>query len=75
MRVGLAPREPLDRLPGYLAEVLVRVLASSDAHQLEALGERPLVCEVVERRQQLAVREIPRRAEDHQRCGMNGKPL
>jgi hypothetical protein len=51
------------------------VAAAGDTDELEALGERALVRQVVERREQLAVRQVPRRPEDHQGGRMDGKPL
>src|SRR5581483_2811835 len=67
--VGLAPREALDRFLALLAVVLVRLFFARDADEVEALGQRSVVGEVVERRQQFAPREIAGRAEDHQRGG------
>src|SRR3954447_3926577 len=51
-------RESLDRVARDLPEILVRLLPPRHPDQLEALGQRPLVCKVVERRQQLAVRKV-----------------
>ena len=51
------------------------LLAPRDADQLEALGQRALVGEVVERGQQLAVREVAGRAEDDQRRRRDRQPL
>ena len=45
------------------------LLAPRDADELEPLGQRALVREVVERGQQLAVREVAGRAEDDERGG------
>ncbi len=56
-------------------KLLVRLLAARDADQLEALRQRPLVGEVVERGQQLAVGEVAGRAEDHQRRRMDRQAL
>ena len=75
VRVGPPAREPLDRLARDRPEVLVGLLAARDADQLEALGQRPLVREVVERRQQLAVREVAGAAEDHEDGRMDRQPL
>src|SRR4029079_11552218 len=52
--VGLAARELLDRLAREVAELLVGLVAARDADQVEALPQRALVGEVVDRRQQLA---------------------
>src|ERR671933_117330 len=49
-------RELLDRLARHVAELVVGHLAARDAAQVEALGQRPVVGQVVDRRQQLAVR-------------------
>ncbi len=61
------PRVLADRGAALLAEVVVPLLAAGDADQLEALGQRALVGEVVERGQELAVRQVARRAEDDER--------
>ena len=58
-----------------LAELVVGLLAPRDADQVEALGQRALVREVVERGQQLAVREVARGAEDDQRRRRDREPL
>ena len=47
--VGLAPREATDRLLALRAVVLVGFFSARDAHEVEALGQRPVVGEVVER--------------------------
>ncbi len=73
--VGLAPREALDRRDHGVAEVLVLLIAPADADHLEALGQLALVGEVVERGQQLAVREVAGGAEDDQRRRMHRQPL
>ena len=58
-----------------LAELVAGLLAPRHADQLEALGERPLVGQVVERRQQLPVGEVAGGPEHHQDRRTNGKPL
>ena len=68
-------REALDRLPRHLPEVVVLLLATGHADHLESLRQRPFVGEVVERRQQLAVREVTGRAEDHERGRADGEAL
>jgi hypothetical protein len=73
--VGLAPRELLDRLLGHVAELLVGHLRARHANEVEALGQRALVREVVDRRQQLAVREVARGSEDDQRRGVDRQAL
>jgi hypothetical protein len=45
------------------------------ADQLEALGKRPVVGEVVERGQQFAAREVAGGAEDDERRGGDGQAL
>ena len=60
---------------GLLAELLVGHVAARDADEVEALGQRALVGEVVERRQQLAVGQVARRAEDHQRRRVDRQAL
>ena len=59
----------------HLPEVVVLLLATGDTDQLEALGQGALVGEVVERRQQLAVREVTGGAEDDERGRADGQPL
>ena len=44
----------------------MRAVSSRHPDEPEPLGRRALVREVVERGQQLAMGEVPRRAEDHQ---------
>ena len=73
--VGLAARELLDRLARLGLELLVGPLPPGHADQLEALRQRALVGEVVERGQQLAVRQVAGGAEDHQRGGRDRQPL
>ena len=46
-----------------------------DADQVEALGQRALVREVVDRRQQLALREVAGAAEDDERRRVDRQPL
>ncbi len=75
VRIRPAAGEALDRLLDPLAELFVRLLAARDPDQLEALGKRALVGEVVERRQQLPMREIAGRAEDHERRRMHRQAL
>jgi hypothetical protein len=75
LRVGLAARVGLDRLLHDLAELVVGLLAARGADQVEALGQRPLVREVVERGQQLALGEVARRAEDDHRRRRDRKAL
>ena len=75
LRVGRAARVLLDRLARHVAEVVVGLLAARDADQVEALGERALVGEVVERGQQLAAGEVAGGAEDDQRRRRDREPL
>src|SRR5262249_21736711 len=70
-----AARELLDRLLGLCAEVLVRVLRARHAHKIEALKKGPLVGEVVERREQLAPRQVAGRPEDDQRRRVDRQAL
>ena len=58
-----------------LAELVVGHLARASPDQVEALGQRALVREVVERRQQLALRQVARRPEDHERGRVDRVPL
>ena len=74
-RVRAAAREALDRLTRHLPEVVVLLLATGDADQLEPLRQGALVGEVVQGRQQLAVREVAGGAEDNQRGRADGEPL
>jgi hypothetical protein len=73
--VGLAPGELRHGLMGLLAELLVGQLRARDADELEALGQRPVRREVVERRQELAAGQVPRPAEDHERGRVDGQAL
>ena len=73
--VGLPARELLDRLAREVAELVVGLLAARDPDQVEALGQRPFVGEVVDRRQQLAPGEIPGGAEDDERRPGDGQAL
>jgi len=75
VRVGPPAGEALDRLACHLAEVVVLLVSPGDPDQLEALRKRPLVGEVVQRGQQLAVRQVPGPAEDHQRGRVNRQPF
>ena len=54
---------------------LVGHLAARDPDEVEALGQRAVVGEVVERGQQLAVGEVARRAEDREVRRVDGQPL
>ncbi len=65
--VGGAAREGADRLLALGAVVVALLLFARDPHEVKALGQRPLVREVVERGQQLAPREVAGGAEDHER--------
>jgi hypothetical protein len=67
--VGRAARERADGLARQRPELVVGLLRARDPDEVEALGQRPLVGEVVERRQQLAAREVPRGPEDDERGG------
>ena len=73
--VRLAARELLDRVAGHVAVVVVRDVRAGDADQVEALGQRALVGEVVERGQQLAPRQVARAAEDRHRRRADRQPL
>ena len=72
---GLRRRELLDRLASHRPVVVVRDVAARHRDQVEALGQCPLVREVVDGRQQLALGQVARPAEDDQRRGMDGQPL
>ena len=73
--VGRAPREAADRLLALLAVVLVRFVFARDADEVEALGQRALVREVVERGQQFALGEVAGGAEEHERRRRDGQAL
>jgi hypothetical protein len=73
--VRRAARVLLDRVARDPAVLIVRHVGSRDGDQVEALGERALVREVVDRGKELAVRQIPRGAEDHERGGMHREAL
>ncbi len=64
--IGRAPRVAADRLADGVAVGVVGQLAARDADQAEPLGQAALVRQVVDRRQQLAPREVAGRPEDHQ---------
>jgi hypothetical protein len=53
----------------------VAVLAPGEADEVEALGQRPVVREVVERGQQLAVGQVARGPEDDQGRRVDGLTL
>jgi hypothetical protein len=61
--VGRAPRVSADRGGRHRSELLVGHLAARDADEVEALGQRALVGEVVERGEERAVGEVARRAD------------
>ena len=73
--LGRAAGELADRLARLRAEVVVGEIAARDADQVEALRQRALVSEVVERRQELAPRQVARRTEDDQRRGRDRETL
>ncbi len=73
--VGRAPGEAADRLLALLAVVLVLFFFARHADQVEALGQRALVREVVERGQQFAPGEVAGGAEDDERGGRYGEAL
>jgi hypothetical protein len=73
--VGPQPREALDRAARDLAEGIVGLVSARDADELEVLGQRALVGEVVERREQLAVRQIAGGAEDDDCRGIDRQAL
>src|SRR3954454_7690372 len=73
--VGLPPRELLDRILGHLAELVIRPLGARAADQVEALWQGALVREVVDRRQQLALRKVAGRAEYDERGRVDREPL
>jgi hypothetical protein len=75
LRVGLAARVLLDRLARHRAVVVVRDVRARHSDQVEALRQRPLMGQVVDRRQQLAVGEVPRAAEDDHRRRVDREPL
>ena len=64
--VGRRAREAADRLGRHLAVLLVGHLAARDPDQVEVARQGALVREVVDRRQQLAPREVAGGAEDHE---------
>ena len=65
----LRPRVLGDRLAHLLAEALVAsVVAAPDADHAEAGGQQPAQREVVERRHELAVRQVAGASEDHERA-------
>ena len=63
------------RLDGKRAVLVVTQLAPGDADQKEALGQRAVVRQVVDRGQQLALRQVARPAEDHEARRRRGEPL
>src|SRR5581483_1678563 len=73
--IRLAAGVALDRLAGHGAEVLVSLIASGDADQLEALRQCSLVGQVVKRREQLAVSQVACATEYHQHRRMDREPL
>ena len=73
--IRLPAGELHDRLLGDLPVLVMRHVAAGHPDQVEALRKRALVREVVERRQELALGQVARAAEDHERGGMNRQPL
>jgi hypothetical protein len=73
--VRLPARVLRDRLAGHLAVVLVRDVRARDGDQVEALGQRALVREVVDGRQELALGEVARAAEYHERRRVDREAL
>jgi hypothetical protein len=71
--VGLPARELLDRLARLLAEAVVADVTARQPDQVEALRQGPLVREVVDGREELPLGQVPGRAEDGQRGGMDGE--
>ena len=66
--------ELLHRLPHRSDELARRLLAARDADDGEPLRQEPAEGERVERRQQLALRQVARRAEHDERAGIRLAP-
>ena len=60
------PGEPLNRVEHRVPELLLLVRATADADHLKTLRQLPLVGQVVERREQLAMGQVAGGAKDHQ---------
>jgi hypothetical protein len=73
--VRRAARVRRDRLARHGAVLVVRHLRARDPDQVEALGERALVREVVDSGQELAVREVAGGAEDDERRRVDWQAL
>jgi hypothetical protein len=73
--IRLAPRVLLDRLARHRAVIVVRDVGARYGDQVEALRQRSLVGQVVDSRQQLAVGEVARAAEDDHRRRVDREPL
>src|SRR5581483_5184852 len=71
-RVEPVTPEPLDRLLHLRAELVVRQLRAGDADERESLGEHVPGRQLVDGREELAVGQVPRRAEDDERAGVRG---
>src|SRR5207245_3060592 len=74
------PAELLDRLPRFISELIVGPFRARVAHDGEPLGEHLLTEEVVQSREDLAVRQFDRCAEDDddlrlRRCDLHGHIL
>jgi hypothetical protein len=67
--------EGADRLTRDVAVLVVAHRAARDADQVEALRQRAFVREVVDRREQLASREVAGSAEDHEVRRAHGQAL
>jgi len=74
-RIHRAPAEAVDRRLALGAELLVAERAARDADDVEADRQAALVREVVERREQLALGQVPRGPEDDERRRMDGDVL
>jgi hypothetical protein len=65
----------LDRVARHGAVLVVRHLRARDPDQVETLGERAFMREVVDRGQELAVRQVAGAAEDDERGRVDGEAL
>ena len=73
--IGRTARELADRLLALLAVIGVLLIATRNTDEVKALGQRTVVSQVVQRRQQLAARQIARGAEDHKCRGGDRQTL
>src|SRR5262249_49070906 len=76
LRLGMAARELVEPRMNLVRELLARVRRARHAQRGEMVGERAADREVVERRHELAARQVAARPEHHERArrGLTPRP-